>query len=799
MQKNNNNKYLYDIDLRPAYVGPYLYVAKKSRLFFVNEGEREIVYMNYLNSLKFLLHFQVLLAQYMSGSRNNTMVASTKHNSKPATSRSSTTSELFSPERYAFWNYLPTLSYTSVAYNMLIVVAILLVLTIVYKHVAKPSWIPSSQQLSEKFRLYMAGSMVGDFTRWIFNDPIWTRSRQDVVIVPNKDEKSRRLSLDMSSSSSTSLSPSVLPTHNASPRSYKKTSNSRLTSHRRPSSRQKTQSQNTSHIEQSSTITEQDEAKSSVTIHVGDTLNSRVDPSPEILFMKILILGLNHSKLQHRFSNRCDKNRGLNSDLTFLESTNSGSSKLQKKNSLKGHQKQSARNKEQTVGLTTQESDGEIDSIISDDHSDSLIQQSDVSVPTIQKNMHDSTQEETFVKTGHKRRRRRTKGSRNNQQKTQQNQQTQNSDQRSSKQEQPGSSQKQDISLQSSSNVPKSRHHQSNEISKSRQSVEKSKADILERNPQQHIESQSSRSDQTVYFNKRTSQIYHSANLDDTAIPAKATLLESNRKAAVFPRTDNIHWKPNVITAPSQASNFNSNISNVPISRFATYADVIAPHKSAIIATLPRSNTSGLSNGNNITTPVPVASMNNATNHQWYSPFGSGLSIQLTPPASPQNVHRQLPSTLSSMQSQDRNRNVIAPPPSNNVSSFSSSPSSSLSMFTSSSFPSLSNSLSNQDQSKVIASPANSSFRESLFGRKYPVQDQEKGELSDEEDDSKSRNKIMEASELTNQRTQNDGALLVREGKCGEGTKKENVNWHREQESQQQFSLFDKRLSFMYP
>ncbi|EXX66187.1 hypothetical protein RirG_126240 [Rhizophagus irregularis DAOM 197198w] len=805
--------------------------------------------MNYLNSLKFLLHFQVLLAQYMSGSRNNTMVASTKHNSKPATSRSSTTSELFSPERYAFWNYLPTLSYTSVAYNMLIVVAILLVLTIVYKHVAKPSWIPSSQQLSEKFRLYMAGSMVGDFTRWIFNDPIWTRSRQDVVIVPNKDEKSRRLSLDMSSSSSTSLSPSVLPTHNASPRSYKKTSNSRLTSHRRPSSRQKTQSQNTSHIEQSSTITEQDEAKSSVTIHVGDTLNSRVDPSPvdNCQESKGEIDKIDNNQKLGDFiheninswtesqqtptpiSNRCDKNRGLNSDLTFLESTNSGSSKLQKKNSLKGHQKQSARNKEQTVGLTTQESDGEIDSIISDDHSDSLIQQSDVSVPTIQKNMHDSTQEETFVKTGHKRRRRRTKGSRNNQQKTQQNQQTQNSDQRSSKQEQPGSSQKQDISLQSSSNVPKSRHvsekinsrsyhflhgtlhgqnthsqqHQSNEISKSRQSVEKSKADILERNPQQHIESQSSRSDQTVYFNKRTSQIYHSANLDDTAIPAKATLLESNRKTAVFPRTDNIHWKPNVITAPSQASNFNSNISNVPISRFATYADVIAPHKSAIIATLPRSNTSGLSNGNNITTPVPVASMNNATNHQWYSPFGSGLSIQLTPPASPQNIHRQLPSTSSSVQSQDRNRNVIAPPPSlsasNNVSSFSSSPSSSLSMFTSSSFPSLSNSLSNQDQSKVIASPANSSFRESLFGRKYPVQDQEKGELSDEDDDSKSRNKIMEASELTNQRTQNDGALLVREGKCGEGTKKENVNWRREQESQQQFSLFDKRLSFMYP
>jgi hypothetical protein len=229
---------------------------------------------------------------------------------------------------------------------------------------------------------------------------------------------------------------------------------------------------------------------------------------------------------------------------------------------------------------------------------------------------------------------------------------------------------------------------------------------------------------------------------------------------------------------------------------------VIAPHKSAITATLPRSNTSGLSNGNNITTPVPAASMNNTTNHQWYSPFGSGLSIQLTPPASPQNVHRQLPSTSSSVylkQSQDRNRNVIAPPPSlsasNNV-SFSSSPSSSLSMFTSSSFPSLSNSLSNQNQSNIIASPTNPSFRESLFGRKYPVLDQEKGEFSDEADDSGSRNKILEASGLTNQRTQDD----VRKGKFGEGTKKENASWrHGQQESQQQFSLFDKRLSFMYP
>jgi hypothetical protein len=247
--------------------------------------------------------------------------------------------------------------------------------------------------------------------------------------------------------------------------------------------------------------------------------------------------------------------------------------------------------------------------------------------------------------------------------------------------------------------------------------------------------------------------------------------------------------------------NFNPTItsSNVPISRFTTYADVIAPNNRS-----SRSNTSGLSNGNNIITPAPAVSMNNATNNQWYSPFESGLSIQLTPPASPRDVHRHLPSTNSnappsiySKQSQGRNRNVIAPPPSlpasNNMSSFSSSSSSSLSMFASSPFSSLSNSLSNQSQSNVIT---NSSFRESFFGRRH-VQDQEKGELSDEADDSGSWNKIMG---ISSELAQNDDVLPVRKGKLYEA-KNENVSengWHREQQkSQQQFSLFDKRFSFM--
>src|SRR5205807_8291844 len=75
------------------------------------------------------------------------------------------------------------------------------------------------------------------------------------------------------------------------------------------------------------------------------------------------------------------------------------------------------RSSDLTAVLATQESDGEIDSIISDNSDHSLIQQSDVTVPIIQKHVQDSTQEETF-KTGHRRRRRRTRGSKNNQQRS---------------------------------------------------------------------------------------------------------------------------------------------------------------------------------------------------------------------------------------------------------------------------------------------------------------------------------------------------------------------------------------------
>ncbi|CAG8711431.1 10015_t:CDS:2, partial [Funneliformis caledonium] len=585
----------------------------------------------------------------MSDSTNNTMVTS-KHNSIPhiASSRSLTPS---SSERsvYELFEIFNKFVPTSLFAYMLIAMVIFLALAFVFK----PRWI--RLQLSEKYRLHMAGPMVGDFKKGILST----------------NEKDSRLLPDKSSSSSTSLSPSVLPTHNASPGLYKKTSNS----HRRPSSRQKTQPTNIpasslspidddlsstvssidSLIEQSSTFTEQDEIKTSVTIHVADTLNSRTIPSSADACQENKdkignnVIDPNSGKIEHTIekletdqgfiqddnisswtesqstptaiSNRDDKSRRQTADVTFSDS--SLPSKLQKKNSnspIKGYRKQNARNKEQIIVSTAQESDGDIDSsTISDDHSDqSLIQHT---VPVVQKHMQCSTQEETFVKTGHRRRRRRTRGSKNNQQKAQQNQQTQNSDQRSLKQEQSISSQKRDIS----SEMSKSRHHHLNEIPRSRQVVEKSKTvdyDIWERHSHQHTESyQSSRSDQTAHLlqsNKRDGQTYHLETLNGTAMPAKATLSESNRKSAGFSRSD-VHWKQNVITAPSVSS------SNVPISRFTTYADVIAPqNRPSVITNGPtRSNTSRLSNENGIMTPVPAASMNNTINSQWYSPFVS--------------------------------------------------------------------------------------------------------------------------------------------------------------------------------
>src|SRR6185312_14875496 len=91
----------------------------------------------------------------------------------------------------------------------------------------------TSQRLSEKLGLYMAGSMVGEYTKRIFN--AWTTSRQESISTTNRDEKSTIEGL------STSFSSSTLPTHNTT---QKKDSASQLTaSHRRQNSRLKPQAQ----------------------------------------------------------------------------------------------------------------------------------------------------------------------------------------------------------------------------------------------------------------------------------------------------------------------------------------------------------------------------------------------------------------------------------------------------------------------------------------------------------------------------------------------------------------------------
>src|SRR6185312_12266517 len=96
----------------------------------------------------------------------------------------------------------------------------------------------TSQRLSEKLGLYMAGSMVGEYTKRIFN--AWTTSRQESISTTNRDEKSKRISIE-GSSSSTSFSSSTLPIHNTT---QKKDPATQLSaSHRRQNSRLKPQVQ----------------------------------------------------------------------------------------------------------------------------------------------------------------------------------------------------------------------------------------------------------------------------------------------------------------------------------------------------------------------------------------------------------------------------------------------------------------------------------------------------------------------------------------------------------------------------
>ncbi|CAG8743424.1 12434_t:CDS:1, partial [Gigaspora rosea] len=310
----------------------------------------------------------------------------------------------------------------------------------------------------------MAGSMVG--ARRMFNG--WTMSRQDDVTISNRDEKNRRLSLDMSSSSSISLSPSD-PVDDTVPRLHKKASNTRLSSHRRSNLRSKPQilspiddnpstisSNDDQPIDQS---TETDDSKTTVTINVSDPrsenvthqeidyeigggvsvnqLHQNFDNESQFNDNQEIINSRNES-CQNSVTNN-DKetnshipfdtsslNTSLNTSLDnsldtslvspLIPTTNDISTQLHKKNS-KPKLKVQQRSQKDQKDFATQESEGEVES--------------SSSIPGTPKNVQDSTQEENFVKPGNRRRRRKTKNSKNNAQQNSQQENSNHSEQRS--------------------------------------------------------------------------------------------------------------------------------------------------------------------------------------------------------------------------------------------------------------------------------------------------------------------------------------------------------------------------------
>ncbi|CAG8503491.1 15659_t:CDS:2 [Acaulospora colombiana] len=652
--------------------------------------------------------------------------------------------------------------------------------------------------MSEKIRLFMAGS-IGETTRKVFNG--WSRSRQDVASISNKDEKSRRMSPDTSSSSSTSLSPSVLPTHTASPRIYKKTSISQLAPQRRSNSRQKAQAQTSPinnilstiddnlptaspcgdpPVEQPSTCVEQDESKVTVTINVVDSLNQTeqsinddTDISREsncqIETLSDSHLNANTSRSSDRkFSpehvedhvdswNGSRQNSVANGDATIasssVSSTDDVSPILHKKNSnsrLKEHRRQNSRQKDQTV-FVEQESD---DGYQSDRN---IVRQNSSENRTIEKNHQDSTLDESFIKSGHRRRKRRAKNSKNNNQQNLQREQ-QRPEQKSQKQ---GPS-KQELVQHKNNELSRSRKsgdpvrsmsyplwqkqlhvhqhsaQQQNELNKSLPTRDSAKTfwqKSMNQNPDTALLQSQQRSDQSPYF--------ISVNRRNSVQTSNTAKVELNKNTAIFRESELFASSSSHSETPAQIVHPIDQL-NTSMTRFTSYADVISPHNrhSSVTTNIPPNTNSLTSNEGKITTPAPTASVRNVTNCQWYSPFGSGLSIQFTPPAPPRDSHSQLSSfsknslfSSSSMCNSsptisERHRSVIAPPPISAPKN-----ASSMSMFTSSPLSTLNASSSNRNQlnSGNTLSTSPSSFRGTLFGKKHPILDKEKGELSDQE------------------------------------------------------------------
>ncbi|CAG8743566.1 13832_t:CDS:1, partial [Acaulospora morrowiae] len=613
-----------------------------------------------------------------------------------------------------------------------------------------------------------------------------------------------------SSSSSTSLSPSVLPTHTGSPRLYKKTSNSQLTPQRRSNSRQKAQAQippiNTlsaiednqsiassisdSPIERPSSSAEPDEAKTTVTINVVDPRTEQVINGDVPRENNFQIENISDSHLDandsqsgiHKFSpehaqehieswnrnsvsNGDENNRRIALDMMTspsISSTHDASPILHKKNSntrLKEHRRQNSRQKDQTV-FVDQESDEGYQSDRNVNRRNSL------ETPVIEKNFQDSTQEdETFIKPGHRRRRRRTRSSKNNNQ--QNSREQQRPEQKSSKHEQTPKhelvqhkvneltrSRKSSDSIRSMSFAPlqkqlhvqnPAQQQQPNELNKSLQIGDSTKTnwpkstnqniDALQFQSQQRPHQ---RSDQSTYFpsvNKRNNVPIYQQPSNATTIPAKAEL---NKNTTIFRRSE-ILASPHTEISTQNTHLIDQSNTDTPMTKFTSYADVISPHNrnSSVTTRIPQTMNSLLSNEVKITTPAPTASVMNVTNRQWYSPFGSGLSIQFTPPTSPKNSHSKLPSSKnssltfastsnSSSTIPERHQSVISPPPpisaANNASS-------SMSMFTSSPFSTLNTSSSNLNQlNSMNALSASSSLRGTFFGKKHPILDKEKGD-----------------------------------------------------------------------
>ncbi|CAG8750862.1 1502_t:CDS:1, partial [Cetraspora pellucida] len=421
-------------------------------------------------------------------------------------------------------------------------------------------------------------------------------------------------------------------------------------------------------------------------------------------------------------------NDGTNSRITFdaplIPTTNNISATLHKKNSksrLKVHRPQ----KDQTLNVTTQESEGELESS---------------SIPNTSKNSSENNNQEIFVKPGNRRRRRKTKSSKNNPQQNSQESNNQ-SEQRSSKHE---SLPKHDHIQQNINGTPRSR--QSDEMSyttihpQQPRQIAKLKTEdhnIWQRTlntetvqyqaqPQPHHSQQ--RSDQTSYYmqgNKRNETVFQ------TTIPAKATLPEINKKAVVFPRRNS-------------QSNITSNSSmNSSMNKFTSYAGAISSQNRPPPITTKNSHDipSTLPGDNTIMAPVPAASVRNATNHQWYSPFGSGLSIQFNPPVPPEDIHNKWASnnsvTSASLFSSPmpaanyRRSSLTSTSPISN----SNESTTSISVFASSPFSTLTNH--DRRNSTSLTNFGKSSLTN--FGKLYDVHDQEKGELTNEK---------VEASEL---------------------------------------------------